>query len=374
MRVVKFIDLQAQRKRISVEIDEAIRRVLDAGSFIGGREVAALETELAEFCGAAYCISCGNGTDALQLALMAAGVSRDDEVIVPTFNYIATAEAVAMLGARPVFVDVLPDTYNVDPRGVEAAITSHTKAIVPVSMFGQCPDFDELLAIGKRYGIVVIEDAAQSFGALYRGRPSGNIADISCTSFYPSKPIACYGDGGAVFTNDSALADRVRKIANHGQSRRYHHEVLGMNSRLDTIQAAIVRVKLSVFDDEIERRQQVASTYRNLLTEAGFAAPHVHPHNRSVFAQYTIEVDQRARVCEGLKAKDVPYAIHYPAPLHRQPAVRDDTVLAPVAERLTERVLSLPMHPYLSLNDCKTVVYALIGACKPDAVRRKVRA
>ena len=252
---MEFIDLKAQYQKLKPEIDEAIARVLNHGNFILGPEVEELEDRLANYVGAKHCITVANGTDALQIALMCLGVGPGDEVITPGFTYIATAETVALLGARPVYVDIDERTYNLDPSLLESSITHRTKAIIPVSLYGQCADFDLINAIALRHGVVVIEDAAQSFGASYKGRKSCNLSSIACTSFFPSKPLGCYGDGGAIFTSDDALAKVMRQIARHGQDRRYHHVRVGVNSRLDTIQAAILLQKLKIFDEEIALRQ-----------------------------------------------------------------------------------------------------------------------
>jgi UDP-2-acetamido-2-deoxy-ribo-hexuluronate aminotransferase len=356
---MEFVDLKSQYLRLKQQIDAGIQRVLDHGQFILGPEVAELEERLAAYVGARYCISVANGTDALQVAQMALGIGPGDEVITPGFTYIATAETVAVLGARPVYVDIDPRTYNLDPASLEAAITSRTKAIIPVSLYGQCADFDAINAIAARHGIPVIEDAAQSFGATYKGRRSGNLSAIACTSFFPSKPLGAYGDGGAIFTSDEALARVMRQIARHGQDRRYHHIRVGINSRLDTIQAAVLLPKLAVFDSEVLLRQQVADAYAQLLADVGIAAPVIEPFNRSVWAQYTIQVDQRDEVQANLKNAGVPTAVHYPIPLNRQPAVRDDQVKLPVGDAVAERVISLPMHPYLDAASAGRVVAAL---------------
>ena len=255
--MIEFIDLKAQQSRIKAEIDAGIQRVLAHGQYILGPEVAELEEKLATYVGAKYCITCANGTDALQIVQMAFGIGPGDEVITPGFTYIATAETVAVLGATPVYVDVNPKTYNLDVEKLEAAITPRTKAIIPVSLYGQCADFDAINAIAAKYNLPVIEDAAQSFGATYKGRKSCNLSTVACTSFFPSKPLGCYGDGGAIFTNDEELAKVIRQIARHGQDRRYHHIRVGVNSRLDTIQAAILLPKLAILDDEMQARQRL---------------------------------------------------------------------------------------------------------------------
>ncbi|EIL99464.1 aminotransferase DegT [Rhodanobacter thiooxydans] len=355
--MIDFVDLKTQQLRIKQKIDAGIARVLAHGQYILGPEVAELEAKLAAFAGARHCISCANGTDALQIAQMALGIGAGDEVIMPGFTYIATAETVALLGGRPVYVDIDPRTYNLDPARLEAAITPRTRAIIPVSLYGQCADFDAINAIAGRHGIPVIEDAAQSFGARYKGRRSCNLSTVACTSFFPSKPLGCYGDGGAIFTDDDQLALAMRQIARHGQDRRYHHVRVGVNSRLDTLQAAILLAKLEIFEDEIELRQQVAACYGALLARAGVTtAPHVEPHNTSVYAQYTIRVDERASLQARLKNAGIPTMVHYPIPINRQPAVADADAQLPEGDAAARQVLSLPMHPYLTEAQASLVV------------------
>ncbi|OAK61362.1 aminotransferase DegT [Variovorax paradoxus] len=359
--MIEFTDLQSQQARIRTQLDAAIRRVLAHGKYILGPEVEELEHRLAAYTGAKHCISVANGTDALQIAQMALGIGPGDEVITPGFTYIATAETVALLGAKPVYVDVDPRTCNLAPELLEAAITPRTKAIVPVSLYGQCADFDAINAIALKHGIVVIEDAAQSFGATYRGRRSCNLSTIACTSFFPSKPLGCYGDGGAIFTDDDALAVVMRQIARHGQDRRYHHVRVGVNSRLDTLQAAILLQKLDIFDEETDLRQQVAGRYTQLLGHAfGDALPCIASGNTSVYAQYTLQIDDRDATARMLSARGIPTAVHYPLPLNRQPAVRGDAPL-PVGDALAQRVLSLPMGPYLTAADQSTICEALLA-------------
>lgn len=360
MSKMEFVDLKSQYQRLKLQIDAGIQRVLDHGQYILGPEVAQLEEKLIDYTGARYCITVANGTDALQIALMALGVGPGDEVITPGFTYIATAETVALLRAKPVYVDIDERTYNLDPRLLEAAITPRTKAIVPVSLYGQCADYDAINAIAAKHGLPVIEDAAQSFGATYKGRKSCNLTTIACTSFFPSKPLGCYGDGGAIFTNDDELAKVMRQIARHGQDRRYHHVRVGVNSRLDTIQAAVLLPKLAVLDEEMGQRQAVAARYAELLHGAGAkACPYVEPHNTSAWAQYTLAVPDRDRVQKELTAAGVPSAIHYPMPLNKQPAVADTSVSLPVGDEMAALVLSLPMHPALSLPDQELVVSVL---------------
>lgn len=361
--MIEFIDLKSQQARIKDKIDAGIQRVLSHGQYILGPEVQELEERLAAFVGAKYCISCANGTDALQIVQMAFGIGPGDEVITPGFTYIATAETVALLGAKPVYVDIDPLTYNLDPKLLEAAITPRTKAIIPVSLYGQCADFDAINAIAAKYNIPVIEDAAQSFGASYKGRRSCNLSTVSCTSFFPSKPLGCYGDGGAIFTNDEELAKVIRQVARHGQDRRYHHVRVGVNSRLDTLQAAILLPKLEIFDEEIGLRGQVAHRYNALLNEAGISTtPYVETYNASAYAQYTVRVDNRDGVQAKLKEAGVPTAVHYPIPLNKQPAVADPQVFLPVGDDVAGKVLSLPMHPYLS-EEHQHLVVAALKAC-----------
>lgn len=362
--MIEFIDLKAQQARIKVEINQAIQRVLAHGQYILGPEVSQLEKKLADFVCAKYCITCANGTDALQIVQMALGIGPGDEVITPGFTYISTAETVVLLGAKPVYVDVDPKTYNLDVSLLEAAITPRTKAIIPVSLYGQCADYDAINAIAARYGISVIEDAAQSFGATYKGRYSCNLTTVSCTSFFPSKPLGCYGDGGAIFTNDDQLATVIRQIARHGQQRRYHHIRVGVNSRLDTLQAAILLPKLAILSDEIEWRNQVADKYSKLLLDAGFETfPYVESHNRSVYAQYTVQVSNRSALQAKLKEHDIPSVVYYPITLNKQPVMKDTSVHLPVGDRIANEVLSLPMHPYMKEADIEYIVSTLVGLC-----------
>ncbi len=357
---MQFIDLGAQQARIKEKIDVGIQKVLAHGQYILGPEVAELEQKLIAYTGAKHCISVANGTDALQIAQMALGVGPGDEVITPGFTYIATAETVALLGAKPVYVDVCPKTYNLDPTKLEAAITPRTKAIIPVSLYGQCADFDAINTIAAKYGIPVIEDSAQSFGASYKGKKSCNLSTIACTSFFPTKPLGCYGDGGAIFTNDDELALVMRQIARHGQDRRYHHIRVGINSRLDTLQAAILLPKLEALHEEIELRNQVANTYTRLLNDAGIlSTPFVEAHNISAWAQYTIRVKYRAEIQHKLQEAGIPTAVHYPIPLNKQPAVADRSIQLPIGDEIAEEVMSLPMHPYLTEQDIQRVVESL---------------
>ena len=353
---MQFIDLVAQQDRIKDKLNANIQKVLAHGQYILGPEVHELEEKLSAYTGAKYCITCANGTDALQIAQMAFGIGPGDEVITPGFTYIATAETVAVLGAKPIYVDINSKTYNLDVEQLEAAITPRTKAIIAVSLYGQCADFDAINAIAEKYNIPVIEDAAQSFGASYKGKKSCNLTTVACTSFFPSKPLGCYGDGGAIFTNDEALATVMRQIARHGQDRRYHHIRVGVNSRLDTLQAAILLPKLEILDDEMQARQRVAETYNQLFTEVGITTiPFIEAHNQSAWAQYTIQVDNRDEVQTKLKEQGIPTAVHYPIPLNKQPAVADSNAVLPVGDAVAQKVMSLPMHPYMQNTDIKNI-------------------
>ena len=367
--MIDFIDLKAQQVRIKEKIDAGMARVLAHGQYILGPEVAELESKLAAYTGAPHCISVANGTDALQIALMSLDVGPGDEVITPGFSHISTAESVAVLGAKPVYVDIDLKTYNLDAALLEAAITPRTKAIIVVSLYGQCADFDGINAIAEKHGITVIEDAAQSFGATYKGRKSCNVSTMACTSFFPSKPLGCYGDGGAIFTRDSALAKAARLIARHGQDRRYHHSRVGVNSRLDTLQAAILLPKLEILDEEIALRHQVASHYGRLLGEIDHVIlPMIEPHNTSAWAQYTLRVNNRDALRDRLQELGVPTAVHYPLPLYRQPALADG-----IGYRLSKcdeaagKVMSLPMSPYLDANAQKIIVEALASGVVTEA-------
>ncbi len=366
-----FIDLKTQYRRIKPSVDARIARVLEHGAYVMGPEVAELEQALAAYVGTRHCVSVASGTDALLIALMALEIGPGDEVITVPFTFFATAEMIALAGARPVFVDIDPRTYNMDPTLLEAAITSRTRAIMPVSLYGQCADFDAIAAIAARHQLPVIEDAAQSFGATYKGRQSNALSLVGATSFFPSKPLGAYGDGGALFTDDEALAKLFREIRLHGQDRRYHHPRLGLTGRLDSIQAAVLLAKLEIFPDEVAARVRLGARYTTLIEEA-FAgatvkvrAPCVEPHNTCVYAQYTVEVAQREIVETRMKALGVPTAVHYPLPLHLQPVFANlgqGEGSFPHSEAAARRVISLPMHPYLTDEQQRTVVAALQDA------------
>jgi UDP-2-acetamido-2-deoxy-ribo-hexuluronate aminotransferase len=365
---MEFVDLKSQYKALQRSIDARIAGVLEHGQFILGPEVRELEQRLETYAGARHCITVSSGTEALLISLLALGIRAGDEVVTTAFSFISAAEMIALLGARPLFVDVEPDTGNIDASRLDVAITARTRALLPVSLYGQPPDMDEINAIAARHGIPVIEDAAQSFGATYRGRRSCNLSTIGCTSFYPSKPLGCYGDGGAVFTNDDTLAETIRQIRVHGQENAYRHTHIGVNGRMDTLQCAVVLAKLERFDWEVQRRRALASRYDELLRVLAPAVRplRVKPDRASVFAQYAVQVANRDPVREALRQAGVPTAVHYPMALHRQPAygLASGTESHPVAEKLASRVLSLPMHADLDEREQITIVEALRDALR----------
>lgn len=357
---MEFTDLKSQYHSLKADIDARITKVLEHGQYILGPEVAELEERLADYTTAAHCISVANGTDALQVALMAIGVGVGDEVIMPGYSYIATAETVALLGANPVYVDIEEASYNIDPTLIEAAITERTKAIIAVSLYGRTAEFDAINAIAKQHNLRVIEDGAQSFGATYNGRKSGNLCDIGCTSFFPSKPLGCYGDGGAIFTNNSELAMVMRQIARHGQDRRYHHIRVGVNSRLDTLQAAILLAKLAAFPNELFERQALAEKYTRELSQIKTLSTPDIPHNlKSSWGQYTVKVEDRTSLQRNLQKLGIPTVIHYPLPLSRQPAVSNHSVNLPISQKVADKVLSLPMSAYLNDDEQDSVILSI---------------
>lgn len=361
MATIPFIDLATQQTRIKPELDRRIEAVLKHGQYIMGPEVQELEDRLASYVGVKHCITASSGTDTLLIALMALGIGPGDEVITSPFTFIATGEMIALAGAKPVFVDIDPRTYNIDPAKIEAAITPRTKAILPVSLYGQCADFDAINMLAAKYNLPVIEDGAQSFGATYKGRRSCGLSSIGSTSFFPSKPLGGYGDGGALFTGDDGLAKVMREIRAHGQDRRYHHPRLGINGRLDTLQAAVLLAKMEVFAQEVTAREGIGARYDAMLLNVA-RTPFVEAHNTSVYAQYTVQVDNRDHVQQKLNVSGVPTAVHYPVPLHLQPVFADlgyNTGSFPFAEAAARRVMSLPMHPYLEESEQKRVAEAL---------------
>lgn len=362
--LMEFIDLKAQQRQIRHTIDERIGRVLDHGQYILGPEVEELEQKLAEFVGVKHCIAVSSGTDALLIALMSLGIGPGDEVITTPFTFIATAETIVLLGAIPRFVDIDKRTCNVDPLLIEAAIGPRTKAILPVCLYGQCADFDLINDIAEKYGLPVIEDAAQSFGATYKNRQSCGLSTIGCTSFFPSKPLGCYGDGGACFTDNDTLAALMRQIRIHGQDRRYHHSIIGINGRIDSIQAAVLLAKLEIFPREVEARKRIGAMYTNLLKDI-VGTPAIELFNTSVYAQYTIQVEQRDTVQQRLKSQGIPTAVHYPVPLHLQSVFAGLELPAgsfPVAEAMSQRVMSLPMHPYITDHELTEIAHAIMEA------------
>lgn len=359
---MQFIDLNAQQALLRPEIDRRIAAVLEHGQYIMGPEVRELEERLEAFVGTPHCIGVSNGTDALQIALMALGVGPADEVITSAFSFVAAAEVIAMVRATPVFVDIDPSTFNLAPERLEAAISARTKAIIPIDLFGQCADYDAITEIADRYGVPVVQDAAQSLGATYCGRNAGTFGAIACTSFFPSKPLGAYGDAGACFTSDAALAERMRRIRIHGQDRRYHHALLGLNGRLDTLQAAILLAKLDIFPGEITQRARIAGRYdSHLAGMTGVRIPELAPGYSSTFAQYTILVDDRADLQAALARAEIPTTVHYPIPLSRQPlfAANVDADAFPASDYAADHVLSLPMHPYLDEAEQDKVIGAI---------------
>lgn len=356
---IPFIDLQSQYQSYKSEIDSSIQEVLDSSQYIMGPKVKSFESNLANYVGVKHAIGCASGTDALLIALMAIGIKAGDEIITSPFTFIASSEVISLLGAIPVFVDVEVDTYNIDTSQIESKITTKTKAIMPVSLYGQTADMDAINTIAEKHHLVVIEDAAQSFGATYKGKKSCNLSHIACTSFFPSKPLGCYGDGGALFTDDDELAEKSRLYLAHGSKRRYDHEVVGINGRLDAIQAAILDVKLSYFDDEIRKRQDVANFYFDHLKDKNMSLPVIRPERTSVFAQFTIQTNQREHYIKRLNDKGVPTAIHYPKPLHLQTCFdylnykKGDF---PISEKASEEVFSLPMSPFLTQEQQTVIV------------------
>jgi len=356
-----FIDLAAQQVIVRPAIERGVETVLRHGRYVMGPEIDELEQRLADFVGVKHCIGVSSGTDALLIALMALDIGAGDEVITTPFTFIATGEMIALLGATPVFVDIDPDSYNIDPDRIEAAITPRTRAIMPVSLYGQCADMDAIDAIAGRHGLPVIEDGAQSLGATCNGQQSCGLSTIGCTSFFPSKPLGGYGDGGACFTDDDRLDQVMRQIRMHGEESRYQHSRIGINGRLDSLQAGILLAKLDIFPQEVELRQQAGQRYTRLLQEQvpEVVPPAIDAGNTSVYAQYTIQVSAREQVQKRLSRHGIPTAVHYPRPLHRQPALYTEAFDLPVSERLSERVISLPMHPYITEDEQRTVVDAL---------------
>lgn len=363
---IEFIDLKAQYNALREPINARIQRVLDHGQYIMGPEVRELEERLEKYTGAKHCITVASGTEALLISLMALDLKPGDEVITTPFTFVATAEVIVLVGAVPVFVDVQPDTCNIDPALIEAAITPRTKAIIPVSLYGQVADMDEINAIAARHGnIPVIEDAAQSFGATYKGKKTCNLSTIGCTSFFPSKPLGCYGDGGAIFTNDDAMATAMREIRSHGQERRYYHTRVGVCGRMDTLQCAVLLAKMDTFDWEIAQRNTAGERYLRQLKDVASVTPlTIRPDRTCVWGQFTMQVSERDSFVEKLKNAGIPTAVHYPVPLHRQPAYQDICRISGFlkhSEAVADRVVSLPMSPYISDSVIDVIAKVISG-------------
>ncbi len=352
-----FIDLKAQQALIKKPLDEAIQKVLKHGRYVMGPEVYELEEKLSEFVNAKHCVGVSNGTTALLLSLLALDIKPNDEVITTPFTFIAPVEIISLLKAKPVLVDIDYNTFNIDPKNIEAAITDKTKAIMPVNLFGQTANYLEINKIAAKYNIPVIEDAAQSFGATHNNVKSCNLTKIACASFFPAKPLGCYGEGGACFTNDSEIANKLKYLRHHGEKTRYHHDFIGINGRLETMQAAILLEKLKIFPKEIILRQEIAENYTSKLKDI-VECPKLLAGNTSVYAQYTIKTDNRESLSCALKSKQIPTAIHYPVPVHFQQAYKYLNYMQgnfPIAEMVSKKVISLPMHPYLTDKDIASI-------------------
>ena len=359
---IQMVDVVGQYQRIKNDVDSAIHAVLDSGQFINGKEVGEFECESAGYIGLKYAIGCASGTDALQIAMMALHIGPGDEVITTPFTFVATAETIAILGARPVYVDIQADTFNIDPALVEAAITPRTRAIIPVHLYGQPADMDQLMEISRKRNIPVIEDAAQAMGASYKARKVGGIGRIGCISFFPSKNLGCFGDGGMMVTNDKELAEAMKVIAAHGSRVKYYHDMLGVNSRLDTLQAAILKVKLRHLEEFNAARQRAAGRYDDMLRGTPVTTPYAAPYGQHIFHQYTIRAPKRDALAEHLKARGIPHAIYYPVPLHLQKAYAMSGGKVgdfPVSERAAAEVLSLPMHSELTQEQQEVVTSAI---------------
>jgi UDP-2-acetamido-2-deoxy-ribo-hexuluronate aminotransferase len=361
---MQFIDLKTQYETYQSEIDARMSAVMEHGRFIMGPEIAESETALAEYAGSKHCITVSSGTHSLEIALRALGIGPDDEVITAPFTWISSSEVMLLVGAKPVFVDIDPVTFNINVDQLESAITPNTKAILPICLFGQMPDFERINAIAEKHGLAVIEDAAQSFGATRNGKRSCGVTQIASTSFFPAKPLGCYGDGGALFTDDDEIATAMRAIRTHGGTKRHHHTLVGTNGRFDTLQAAVILAKLPHFQNEVERRSSIGARYSDLLRDV-CRVPEVAEGNTHVYAQYTIRVPNRDDVSATLKEAGIPNAIYYPKCLHEQPVFSHlgyEYGDFPESEAASKEVLSLPMHPFLSESDQDTIVAAVKNA------------
>lgn len=364
---MKFVDLEQQYRVLENDIQSQVQRVLEHGQFIMGEEVFELERQLASYSQTRHCVTLNSGTDALYIALRALGIGPGDEVITSVFSFFSTVETILLVGAKPVFVDIDPDTFNIDTSQIEEAVTDRTKAIMPVDLYGQCADYETIWQTAKSHDLAVIADAAQSFGATYKNQQVGSLATITCTSFFPSKPLGGYGDGGACFTENNELAEIMRQLRDHGQFNRYEHVRLGINSRLDTIQAAILLTKMKVFSQEIKDRQKVASYYNKHLSDM-IKKPTVQEGSTSAYAQYTIRVNNRDAVQEHLRSAGVPTSVHYPLPLNEQPYFKNSDISHQQfanAKKAADHVLSLPMHPYLTQKEQDVVIDQLHDALEP---------
>jgi len=362
---IQMVDLMSQYKKIKPEIDDAIHRVLDSGMYILGKEVGEFEAAAAKYLGTKHAIGCASGTDALQVAMMALEIGPGDEVITTPFTFVATTETIVLLGAKPVYVDIEPQSYNIDPAAVAAAITPNTKAILPVHLYGHAADMDPIMAVAKKHGIPVIEDAAQAMGAEYRGRKVGGIGAMGCISFFPSKNLGAFGDAGMVVTNDDVLAAKLRMIILHGSRKRYYHEILGVNSRMDTLQAAILNVKLKHLEQWHEARRSAAQFYNELFKGKPVTTPYEAPYARHIFHQYTLRIPNRDLVAATLAQKKIPHAIYYPVPLYVQQAYESVGRPAgsfPQTERAAAEVLSLPMHTELTEEQQQFIAHAVLEA------------
>ena len=366
---IDFAKLQYQYQLYKEEIDQAIHAVLDKSNYIMGEEVYELEENLQKFTSSKHAVTCSSGTDALLLAMMAMDIKPGDEIITTPFTFIATAETIALLGAIPVFVDIDKKTYNIDPAKIEAAITDKTKAIMPVSLYGQPSHMVEIQAIAKKHDLKVIIDGAQSFGATYQEKAEVHYCDVYTTSFFPAKPLGCFGDGGAVLTNNTELAEKMKMLRVHGQNKRYHHKYIGLGGRMDTIQCAIVNVKLKYYPEDLRKRQQVASNYTDklhILSDV-LITPKVKDDRTSAFAQYSIRVQNRDELQIKLKAQGIPTAVHYPMPLHLQECfayLQYKQGDFPVAEKISNEIMSLPMNPYVTIEEMEYIVNKLINVTK----------
>ncbi len=360
---LQMVDVVGQYQRLKPDIDSAIHEVLDSGQFINGKQVGEFECATAGYLGTKFALGCASGTDALQIAMMALGIGPGDEVVTTPFTFVATAETIALLGAKPVYVDIEPDTFNIDPSKIAAAMTPRTKAIIPVHLYGQPADMDPIMGIAKRYGIPVIEDCAQAMGASYKAKKVGSIGAIGCISFFPSKNLGCFGDGGMLVANDKALAESMKIIAAHGSRVRYYHEVLGVNSRLDTLQAAILGVKIRHLEEFNTSRQHAAARYDEYFNESPVVTPVIASYAQHIFHQYTLRVPRRDALVEHLKQRGLPYAVYYPVPLHLQPAFAMSGGKPgdfPVTEQAAAEVISLPMHTELTAEMQRVIADAVL--------------